>query len=1300
MVQDSVGFMWIGTKNGLNRYDGVRFKVYNQRNSSLSSSDISVLKIDRKGRMWIGTIGGGLNLYDLRKDKFINYKNHFKKSTVQTGNNIYEITEDSDGKIWIGTENGLYLYNEKSNNFQLFCNKSSSNGINSIKSICQINSQLFLIGTLGGGLFTFDKVKNKFAKIILSSSSPLSVPEYINAISPYSSNQFLIGSNGNGLLLFDLQKKELSAFLNNTDFKNISIIRCIKNENNRKFWIGTDGEGLLYFNKDDKQTTKVGHFINDSRQKTSLSNNTVNTIFLDNKKNIWLGTAWKGIDVIEKESGDIHYFYSDANGYNPLPVLSVSKTGDEVWMGTDGHGLSVYNLKSKSSSYNTNGGSEFIQCILPNKTGNYWVGTFSEGLILLNPNKQKIKQYKRQVNVQNTLPYNDVRSIVELESGNLWIGTWGGGLSYFDVEKQVFKNFRHSDNPNSISSDDVLSVLKNEDGTLWIATFGGGINLFDPKTEKFKRFSVEKKNSNDDSNHVFCFIKDLQNNLWLGTKNGLYKFNTISNTFQRINIGNSFDSNTIVSMITDKKGFIWMGTKDGVYRYNSAKNIVNKLPEITREFHINSAFRDKEGILYFGGSDKVVSFNPDNLKFQNIYPKVLITDFRIFNKEANIGEKEILKNQIFFQKEIVLEHDQNVLTFDFSIQDYPFSYNREIVLKMVGFENEWRSIGTQNTTTFTNLSPGEYTLLIKVLSDDNMSPPTELKIKILPPLWKTWWAYLLYMAVLVSLSLLYHQYSLKWAEIKNKLELEKLHREQEEKLHRIRQQFFTDISHEIRTPLTLIVNPLENLLKNGNFDAKQQKQLSGIRYNTNRLLKLVNELLNFRRLETGKVTLKVTRNDIVSFVNEIYLSYLQQSISMDINYEFKSSDDEILVWFDKSQLEKAVHNLISNAFKFTPKGKTILVLIKKSDTYVSIRVSDEGKGIPEEEMPHIFKRFYRKLTKNDDTVGFGIGLSVAKDIVELHSGNIQVKSKHNKGSKFTINLLFGKEHFPSEQIIYDEENQEEVASYLTLSENETIHENSSNNEFAGSTILLIEDNKHLKEHLTEILSVDYIVFDAENGKEGIEKALDILPDVIISDVRMPVMDGITMCHKLKSDMRTSHIPVILLTARTLTSHKVEGYETGADAYLTKPFDEMVLKTRVKNLLNNRKLLRDRYSKEGIINPKEISLNSPDEKFLSTLVQIIEDNIGDENFSIDQLAKDMAMSHSNVYKKTKALTGMSVVQFVKDFRLKRAAQLLKENKFSIIDITYMVGYTDRRHFSEEFKKKYKKSPSMYMKDNLQ
>lgn len=1306
IVQDRLGFIWIGTKNGLNKYDGIKFKQYNQKNSKISSNDISSLYIDKKGRTWIGTVGGGVNIYNPIKDGFEVYKNTNTTPNVISSNDVHTIREDSLGNIWLGTDSGIDLYIEKSKHFKAFRHRLENNGSSnyiSVWSILETFNKTLLLGTYGNGLIEFNIEAKTFKSIVpQQEAKETGSLEFINALLYHNENDLLIGTNGNGLLRLNLKTNSISRVLENDIRIEAPIILTLKKDTNHNIWVGTDGDGIFKISKNEASHFESKQYLYDSRLKSSLANNTVNEIFEDKQSNIWIGTAWKGLNILEKKVNNTSFYFSDGLGYNASPVLSVFKEDSTLWMGTDGNGLTAYNVKTNTiNTYHSNTnvpvGGDYIQLIKKRTDEQYWLGTFANGLILFDSEKGKIKQYKRS-NKKNDFPYNDVRDVIELPTGDLWVGTWGGGLSFLDSKTERFKNFRYvKDNPNTLSSDNVISLLADGD-FIWIGTYGGGLNLFNTKSNQFTHYRTFEGDAKAiGSNYVFDLLKDKEGNIWLATKDGLNKFDKKSQAFKKIEVGNTTSTNTIVSLIDDKNGNIWMGTKGGIFKYDIVSNEIIELEGDLNEFHVNSVYKDAQGELFFGGVDGVTSFNPTSIINKRVSPKVYFTDLKLFDKSAPVGKHEVLKTNISFAENISVNYKQSVITFEFSALDYPFS-NTNYMVKMDGFEENWREIGTQRSATYTNLSPGDYVFKVKTQNKDKTSNEenvAQLAIEVLPPFWRTWKAYILYFILLIIILWVIRHYTLIWIDVKNNLRLEKLQREQEDKIHELKQRFFTNISHEIRTPLTLITGTISSLMKS-NVNAKEQKQLTNLKRSTGRLMNLVSELLNIRKLETGNIKLLVSKNDMVFFVHEIFLAFSQHAITNNINYEFKKPEKRINVWFDKIQLEKTIYNLLTNAFKFTSRGDTITVRVEEENDFVNIIVKDSGQGISKDKLVHIFERFYQNENAISENLGFGIGLSIAKDIVELHSGTIKVESVLQEGSCFTIKLPLGYSHFHKAQIASNTPNDEDVISNYSKAS----MDNYSSDEFKKALVLVIEDNTYLLDYLTELLSQSFEVIAAENGEQGLALAKEKTPDIIVSDVMMPVMDGITLCSEIKSNILTSHIPVILLTARTMVENIMEGFEMGADDYLVKPFNEDVLKVRIKNLLVSRKHLREKYINDVLLSPKEMAFTSPDQEFLTKLNSIIEDNIDVSEFHIDQLAKEMAMSHSNLYKKIKALTGMTTVAFIRDFRLKRAAQLLKQNKMSIIDVCFKVGYTDRRHFSQEFKKKFSMTPSAYAKENLQ
>jgi signal transduction histidine kinase/ligand-binding sensor domain-containing protein/DNA-binding response OmpR family regulator len=1328
IVQDADGFLWFGTIGGLNKYDGIRFNVYNYSKNdpkSLSCDDVSSILIDSDQRMWIGTFGGGLNLYNRETDKFSVFAQGSDSSGTIGSNEINMIYEDLKKSIWIGTENGLYKYSPADGIFHaynLVPENPYSLSSKSVRAIYEDSTGIFWIGTFGGGLNKFDPNTEIFTHYTLDAHDPFSISsDFILDIEPCK-GYLLLGTNGGGLDIFDPVTEHFESFFKkySKEFNEVQIVKDIYTDSKGTIWIGTDGEGLYKLVPADAKSGlsfTISRFLYSNQLKSSIGSNAIYKIFEDNQHNIWIGTAWSGLSVIEHLQGNIEFFYSDIEGIDPSPVLSVFvDSKDNMWIGSDGRGLYGYNKLSGNVIHYSNSQKDYqaldyVQVISEDRKGNLWIGTYANGLCYFNTATKSLTVYKNNPSNPASISHNNVRSVLEDSKGNLWVSTWGGGVSYFIVSKGIFVNNMHrEEDPLSLSNNNVLSIKEAVNGKLWVGTFGGGLNLFDPQRGTFTHFVHQNDNPNSLSgNNILCLHKDRKENLWIGTWGaGLTKFNIIKQEFTRYDLENGLINNTVTAIEEDKNGILWLSTKKGICSLNPETNEIKTL-NLSRnvrvnEFHINSSFMDNEGKLFFGGIEGLICFNPENLSHVDMPLVVKLTGFELFNKEVPVNGNSPLKKQITYSKQIVLNHKQSVFTIKFAAMDFPFSDNCQYAVKMEGFEQDWREIGTQNSATFTNLSPGKY--IFKVKAKAFNSPWSEnftgISLVVKPPLYKTWWAISLYVLVFIGLLYAFQRNILLWAKLKNNLKLERLKREQESNIHQLKVRFFTNISHEIRTPLTLIIDPLNNLIDSGLGGVSIQRSLKAIKKNTDRLLHLINELLDFRKIELGKISIKVAEGNIVKFTGEIFISFREYARIHNINYTFNSSEEKIMIWFDRQQMEKVIYNLLSNAFKFTSENGDISLSIVNEGSMVKIIVKDDGVGIAEDQLPHVFERFYQTDGASiAHQSGFGIGLSIAKELIELHSGEISVQSEPGTGSTFTVALRQGKEHFPAEVIQNDYKNSEQIENYRydIITNGTTTADVKESAGHSGQTILIVEDNNDLRTYLSESLASQFDVIEAANGKQGIDKAVRNIPDIIISDIMMPVTDGIELCRKLKSDMRTSHIPIILLTARTASLYKVEGLETGADDYMTKPFRMDELKVRIRNILNNRKLLRERYLKEALLQPKEIIIESPDEKFLAALIRIIEEHIDQPEFKLDLLSRELAMSHSVIYKKLKALTGMSMVEFVRDIKLKRAAQLLGQDKLTVTEICYNVGFTDRRYFSQVFKKKYGDTPSDFVKKQI-
>jgi signal transduction histidine kinase/ligand-binding sensor domain-containing protein/DNA-binding response OmpR family regulator len=1308
IVKEKNGFVWIGTENGLNRYDGNKIKIYNKQNSALSSNDIADLVIDHKGRIWIATLGGGLNLYNPSNDKFVTYKNSANDNTSLPSNELNTLFEDSKGTIWLGTKNGLSFFIEKNQTFKnyLFDNKNRySISHNDVRSIVEDGNKNLWIGTFGGGLNKFNPKTGKFDRI---KSSSIISPDYIHSICAINKNEIVLGTSGNGLLTFDMNKmifQKKSYGIN----KKINIVRRIERGRNGVIWIGTDGVGLFKIKNINSLQPIVYNYTNDSQLESSISSNAIYALMEDENSNIWIGTAWNGVDVLSPNK-DYTLLSSAIKGEAPVSVLSVYKNREAFFMGLDGKGLTVLPEKTNSvkryNSSNKNSiGDDYIQYICEARNGTLWIGTFVSGLVNFNYKTGSFTQFKQAIGNPKTLSFNDVRYVVEDEKSNIWVATWGGGLNYYNGITKEFKNFKKEiGNPNSISSDNVLSLQK--DGTLiWLATFGGGVNLLDTKTNRFKVFkSIEGNPNSISSDYAYSILKDTKGNIWVGTSGeGINLLNTKTKKINRFDNYKNVRYQTVTAIIEDNKGLIWFSTKQGIFNYNYASKAFKSFTNLKEDYHINSCFKDEKGMLYFGCSKGVVKFNPETIKVKNVTPEVKFTSFKLFNKEVPKGEDQILKNDISLTENITLKHDDDVITFEFSAMLFPSSANCEYQIKMENFDENWRSIGKEGSATFTNLSPGDYVFKVRSreLGSEWVNQYSALNIEILKPFWTEWWAFLIYAFLGIVTLYVFIKYVISWENMKADLRFEKFSHEKDVELYNLKQDFFTNISHEIRTPVTLILGSINKLLKNNPYSGENQDNpFKAIIKNGEYLLNLVNELLDYRKMEGSQIKLKVVKQDWVKFSKEIYLSFKEFAYQKEIKFEFETSSERIDLWFDKNQMEKVFYNLFSNALKFTSTGGSIKLTISESDTQVQLELVDEGIGISKKHLSKIFNRFYQASAANSiNGAGFGLGLTISNEIIKLHHGEITVKSKKGTGSTFTIILKKGNSFYQESEIGESETNDELIENYFSPNQPlvALVTKGSSSAVSKEQTLLVVEDNVDICNYIVELFSDEYLILKAFNGEEGLALALEKSPDLIISDVMMPIMDGIELTHQLKSNVNTSHIPIILLTARASFMNKMEGYETGADDYVTKPFNESLLRARIKNILKNRSLLHEKFHSEDTVDITQFVKNKSDQEFLENLGLFIEKNIDSDNLSAVFVAQELGMSHSVLYKKLKIIAGLSLHEYMRDYRLKKAKQLLKTKQYTLNEVCFQVGYSDRKYFSKLFKERFGNPPTFYMKE---
>ncbi|WP_158651275.1 hybrid sensor histidine kinase/response regulator transcription factor [Pseudotamlana carrageenivorans] len=1313
IIKEKDGFVWVGSDDGLNRYDGNQLKVYSKKNSGISSNNITDVLLDKQGQIWIATLGGGLNVYDQRLDEFTVYKHDEDRLNSIGSNHLRTLFQDSKGQLWIGTENGVSVFNPNSLSFTNYTynpNDNHSISHNSVTSIFEDENHTIWIGTFGGGLNKFNPESSNFQRI---SSNNTNATRLIHTVSDLDDHTLLVGTSGGGLLKFDIASLQYRPFFNeNLKVKEPpEIVRSLLKDSNHDIWVGTDGNGVIKVEfSANKTKPNIVNYSYNTQFESSLSGNAIYEIIEDDASNIWIGTAWNGINILNPNN-NFEFLFSDMEGQNLAPVLSVFKTDKQLFLGLDGDGLTVYNqqtgqVEQYTDRLNTAIGGDYIQNIYQSSEGMIWMGTFANGLIKYDAKTHKFKQYKHDPARSHSISFNDVRSIVEDEKSNLWIASWGGGLNYFNPKTEVFQSFRENKSEaNAISSDNIVSVVK-QGNQLWLGTFGGGLSLFDIKSKTTTAFRFSDADSKSiSSDNIFSLLLDSKNRLWIGTAGGgVNLFDTENHTVNRFEDDEEMRYQTITGIVEDDHGAIWLSTKLGVYKYDDTTKHFSNYPNLAGEYNINAVFKDDMGLIYFGTKNGVVRFNPNMLLHQNTTPNVKIINFKLFNKELLIGENEIISQNISFAQNITLKHNLNVITFDFAAIKLPFSTKCEYAIQMENFDKNWRYIGKDRTVTYTNLAPGKYTFKVKskTIGSDWGNTYSSLNIKVLKPFWLQWWAFAIYFALVVLIFYLFRKYIIAWEQMKTTLELERVTHEKDIELYNLKHQFFTNISHEIRTPVTLIIGAVNKLLKSNTHDGEVDfNSVKTVKKNGNLLLNLVNELLDYRKLEQNEIKLNVTKQNIVSFCEEIYLSFKELAHQKGVQVGFHATSDAIDLWFDKNQMDKVLYNLLSNAIKFTEENGLVELSILEREEQVVIEIRDEGIGIPSGQLSKIFNRFYQ--TKDSESLakpGFGLGLTIAKEIVKIHKGDIYALSQKGEGSVFKIELLKGNNHFTKAEIGRHEDVSERIENYVEKSPTEVstikLFDQDTQNKEGIQTLLVVEDNKDIRQYIVELLQNEFNIMEASEGEEALRKVNSTPPDLIISDVMMPVMDGVSLTRKLKTNARTSHIPILLLTARASLAHQIEGFHIGADDYITKPFNEEILRSRIKNVLANRKLLHEKFWKKDLVPISEMELNHSDEKFMSKLINIIEKHISSPDLSAQFVSQELGMSHSVVYKKIKGLTNMTYVEFVRDFKLKTAKKLISEQHFSVLDASIHVGYADRKYFSKLFKQHFGHAPSYYIK----
>lgn len=1363
--QDEKGFIWIGTNSGLDRYDGVQFtnfkndvhilqKVYTNRILSLCNSGT---------KLWVGT-EGGLQLFDLEKEKFTlfriignsdlvtqsnitsvqvvknylfiltpgglfvgkynerentlnvnrisdlvkNYPSNLKDEIVQ------RITNNGKSKLWIGFHNCILSFNVTDDEI-IFESSIGETGtiiqlaFGFLNDLVYWDNRLWISKGESVQIISLSNDNNQIRnslKTIKVSDVLLNVdlPEYFSISRLLIDNyENLWGTTTKGLFLLEdpLSEQAKGELFQHSEFDPLSLsvnhLNNLYRDNTNSLWIGSWGGGISLLNLEQK---KFNLLLKDSNNKrASLSDSFVRAIDEDDSGLIWIGTKNKGIDVFNPQNGIVKPMYSyfgmkDRLNSEKIRSLKIGK--EKAYVGTSS-GLNIIDRKSFkikkiiSSTNNSGMPNAAIYALEIDKYGQVWCGTWGGGIVVLRNNLKKEGILSITQETIPSLSSNIVTNLFFDERKNEVLACTNKGLNKIildhkgNVDEIVY--YREYDGEGSLTSEYLWPLIKENDSMYWVGTFGGGLNkiqltkeVSDSHTGKYCASSYFPVNG--DVWDIESLLEDNNGNLWLGGR-GLSRFDKKTGEFWQFDVNDGLQSNG---------------------------------------FKIGSALKAKDGTFYFGGINGLNFFNPNDIKKNEILSKVGLTRFKIQNQEILPGQKIngriVLPVGLPYVQKINLTYQENNFSISFASMNYsnPEKCHYKYILE--GYDEDWHVItGEYPVANYSNLEYGDYIFKVVASNDDGKfgSEMVSLKLHISPPWWLSFWAYTFYLVSFVLVLYSLYRYQSKMLTMKNNLKLVAAEEQKKEELHQFKLQFFTNISHEFKTPLTLILSPIERMLSN-EVDVKEQKKLlTLVDKNAKSLLNLINELMDFRKAEVGKMQMKFRETNFKLLANEIIENFIPYCDQKRITV-VQDCEKDIDVFLEVESVTKIMNNVIYNALKFTDECGEIHIKVEKgslnqlkpefkfshtvsddfrADEYAILRVRDTGVGISESSIKQVFDRFYHINEKTQLHLGTGIGLALVKSLVLLHKGIITISSERNVGTELLVAFPVGKEHINPDDIVANEEESYLIEDLLIEESELEKSQNLDEGEKKELSLLIVEDNVELRKFLTEHYKKDFSVLEAENGKQGVDLALQEIPDIIISDVMMPEMDGFELCKILKQDINTSHIPIVLLTAKSTMENQIEGTKIGADSYISKPFSTRLLDVKIEGLLNFNEVLKNKYASDVFASTRDIVKNRKDQKFLDQLITLIEDNIDNNEFTVAQLCKELGLGRTNLYKKVKSLTGQSLGQFSLTLKLKKAAKILVSEDVSITEVIYRVGINSNSYFTKAFKAQFGVTPSEYI-----
>ncbi|MCW4118295.1 ATP-binding protein [Prevotella copri] len=1306
MIIDGQGFIWAATESGLTRIAGTKCTIFKNNNSNIDNDGIMGLYYNKESNsIWILFKNGHIDVFDCKTQQFIHFTQKIPKKSVA------DIKGAADGGIWIAYYDGtIQHYTPKNQKFSTISNKRLPNIKNGIRSITDDGNDHLYIGLRIEGLYVYNLRTQKTKYFRHNPNDPQSLPgDNVRSICIDHAKNIWVGTNlGLGLLdPFTGKFKVFKHIANNPASLAGDNIHQIIEMNDRTLWIASDigGISVLDLNLYKNPLTEELKFSQITKENSGLSSNNNRRIIQDSFGNIWIANYSMGIDFIAKSAASINTLQYMGKALEEVTGLYCDHQGN-LWIGRDnlmslyqnGKLMQTWNF----SSYLSNSSSS-IYVFEEDKKGNIWCGTSDNGVLKFNPHTHSFTRINYAQNL-------DVHALCENAQGKMWVGTEAG---IFSVENDKINKEQELNRQMGNNLTIIYSIKEDNYGQIWIGTLDRGVFVFSKQMKLIVHLTEKNLLATNSINHI---IKDADGGIWMATMRGLaYVQNplqpgAIKNYDERYGIKDSH----IRAISQDKQGNIWVSMFSGIACLNIHKqrfynyDYESGIP--TSNFVEASAVTTPDGTIYFGSPGGICFFNPQQLtEPKAVSPIQIINCERVGKLSDQFASRLISPNN---EGIICLSHDDNTFKINFTIKDFSQEGNVEYSYMMKGLDDQWYETEGDNEVTFRNLKPGDYTFIIRAKlknQDWEDASTAEMKVVVNPPLWLTWWAKLCYVLLIMGILGYFFRSYQKQLLLRNSLVQEKWESKQRQQVNEERLRFFTNITHELRTPLTLILGPLEDLMEDKEIAERVHHKIGCIHASAERLLNLINDILEFRKTQTQNRKLTVAKANLGALVREIGVRFkdLNQNSRLNILLNIQTGVPEL--YFDSEVINTVINNLMSNAIKYTPEGSITLSLTMPEDNTVAIAVEDTGYGIDKDALPHICDRYYQE-NGNHQASGTGIGLALVKSLATLHQAELTVESEKGRGSKFTFSLKADRTY---PEALHKDDNQD-LATAENAEENETTSKEPT--EDIRPLLLIVEDNADIRLYIEESLHEDYRIIQACNGREGMEQAFSKVPDIIVSDIMMPEMDGIKMTHILKEDIRTSHIPIILLTAKTSINDQEEGYDSGADSYLTKPFSAKLLHSRIRNILSGRRRLAD-YIVQKNISQFETSadeqqtsqkateekedamtcqISNLDKKFLEKLNKLIENHISTDDLDMAFMTDKMAMSHSTFYRKVKALTGMSANEYIKKAKLRHSMTLLKKGEYSIAEVAILAGFNNLGNFRESFKREFGKSPSEILK----